>query len=412
MTRLTPGNAARFDLSEIDHAFARDPYPGFRVLREHAPVCRQPDGSLLLTRYAELRRIFEDHQTYSSDKRVDFKPKFGDSPLYEHHTTSIVFNDPPYHTRVRRLLAPFFAARVLRQMETSIGQMVDRLLDDAATRGSFDVVQDFALMVPLNLIGELLGVPPPEREPLRPWANAILGALEPVRSPQQLEQGNRAVEDFKAYLRALIARKRENPPDDDKMDVLWALMHASSENSDDPNALTELEILHNSIFMLNAGHDTTGSLIANGIDLLLRYPEQRQRLQDDPHLIKPAVEEMLRFESPLQIGNRRTTAATTLGDIEVPAGTFLHLGIAAANRDEAEFEAGETFDVARQPNRHLAFAHGIHTCAGNSVARIEARIAFEKLLERFPRFERAGPTVRPHRSRFRVVESLPLMLRR
>ena len=357
-----------------------------------------------------MRTAFSDATLYSSDKRVDFRPRFGDSPLYEHHTTSIVFSDPPYHTRVRRLLAPFFAARVLRQMEASIERMVDDLLDRAATRGSIDVVQDFALVVPLNLIGELLGVPYAERAPLRPWANAILGALEPVRAAAELAVGNQAVEDFKAYLRTLIARKRARPPGAQSLDVLWALIEASEQPDAHGERLSELEILHNSIFMLNAGHDTTGALIANGIDLLLRFPEQRARLAAEPALIKPAIEEMLRYESPLQIGNRRTTAPVSLGGIELPAGTFLHLGIAAANRDPRQFPDPEVFDVAREPNRHLAFAHGIHTCAGNSVARIEARIAFTRLLERFPRFGRAGPTVRPHRSRFRVIESLPVAL--
>jgi cytochrome P450 len=410
--RLTPQTAPGFVLAESDHAFARDPYPDYACLQEHAPVCRQPDGSVLLTRYDDLRRVFNDPVLFSSDKRIDFKPRFGDSPLYEHHTTSIVFNDPPYHTRVRRLLAPFFAARVLRQMEASIARMVNSLLDQAATVGTIDVVQDFALVVPLNLIGELLGVPYGERDPLRAWANAILGALEPVRSPAQLADGNQAVEDFKAYLRALIARKRREPPGPEGLDVLWALIEASELADHDPSAetLSEIEILHNSIFMLNAGHDTTGSLIANGIDLLLRYPEERQRLLENPALIRTAVEEMLRFESPLQIGNRRATAPCAFGGIEFPAGTFLHLGIAAANRDPSQFSEPERFDVSREPNRHLAFAHGIHTCAGNSVARIEARIALTQLLQRFPDFQLEEAAVRPHRSRFRVIDSLRIRL--
>ena len=402
--QLTPDTATQFNLGEVDHDFAVDPYADYAVLREHAPICAQPDGSYVLTRYADIKHTFSDPKIFSSDKRVDFAPKFGDSPLYEHHTHSIVFNDPPYHTRVRRLLGPFFAARVLREMEHSIANMVDRLLDDAAARGRIDVVKDFAHYIPLNLIGDLLGVPQGEREPLHEWAQLILGGLEPVRSPEQLEAGNQAVEEFKAYLRDLIERKRATPPAE--IDVLWALINASESG----DGLTETEILHNSIFMLNAGHDTTGALIANGIDLLLRYPQQKQRLLEDPSLIKPAIEEMLRFESPLQIGNRRITADTHVGDLALPAGTFLHLVIAAGNRDPAVFDAPDDFDVARNPNRHLAFSHGIHTCAGNSVARIEAQIAFSKLLSRYPRMARAAETVRPHRSRFRVIDSLEIDL--
>jgi cytochrome P450 len=406
MPRLTADTAESFVLARVDRGFALDPYPDYSTLRTHAPLCRQPDGSYVLTRYADIREVLGDSARYSSDKRVDFKPRFGDSPLYEHHTTSIVFNDPPYHTRVRRLLAPFFAARVLRQMEASIAAMVDSLLERAAVRGSIDIVSEFALVIPLNLIGDLLGVPYDEREPLQAWAQLILGALEPVRTAEQLAAGNRAVEEFKEYLRDLIARKRREPPDGRGIDVLWALIEASEGGE----GLTELEILHNSIFMLNAGHDTTGALIANGVDLLFRHPGQARRLREDPALIKSAVEEMLRYESPLQIGNRRTTVPVHIGGVDLPAGTFLHLAIAAANRDPAEFPDPERFDVARTPNRHLAFAHGIHTCAGNSVARIEAAIALRKLLERFPHLRQIEATARPERSRFRVVERLRVEL--
>ena len=402
MAKLTPDTAHEFQLSKVDAAFACDPYDDYRTLREHAPLCVQADASVVVTRYEDVKKALGDANTFSSDKRVDFYPRFGDSPLYEHHTTSIVFNDPPYHTRVRKLLGPFFAARVLRQMETSIRRMVDRLLDDAAEKGQLDVVNDFANLIPLNLIGDLLGVPPNHREPLKDWATTILGALEPVRSAEQLAVGNQAVEDFKQYLRELIVAKRKNPPGPDEMDVLWALVEAS-EGGD---GLSELEILHNSIFMLNAGHDTTGSLIANGVDLLLNHPAQKQRLIEQPALIKPAIEEMLRLESPLQIGNRRTTVDTELGGQTIPAGTFLHLIIASANRDADVFDRPDDFIVDRAPNRHLAFSHGIHTCAGNSVARIEASLAFGRLLERFPNFKRASDTVRPHRSRFRVVDHL------
>jgi hypothetical protein len=261
-------------------------------------------------------------------------------------------------------------------------------------------------VIPLNLIGDLLGLPWDEREPLQHWAAAILGALEPVRTAAELADGNSAVEDAKSYLRDLIARKRRSPPAPHEVDVLWALIEASEKGE----GLSELEILHNSIFMLNAGHDTTGSLIANGMDLLFRHPDQMARLIADPALVKPAIEEMLRMESPLQIGNRRTTRDTEVGGVALPAGTYLHLGIAAANRDPLQFPDPDRFDIAREPNRHLAFSHGIHTCAGNAVARMEASLAFGLLLQRFPSVRPVGPTVRPRRARFRVIESLEVEL--
>src|SRR5246127_404706 len=178
-----------FDLSRLGPAFLIDPYPTYRALREHAPVHKLPDGSFFLTRYDDLAQVYHDAATWSSDKKVDFRPNFADSLLYEHHTTSLVFNDPPIHTRVRRLLAPAFTPRALKALEPRIEALVDRLLDDAARRGTIDVIDDFAAAIPLQLIGDLLGVPQEERGPLRRWSLAILGALEPRLTPQQFETG-------------------------------------------------------------------------------------------------------------------------------------------------------------------------------------------------------------------------------
>ncbi|MBK8763992.1 MAG: cytochrome P450 [Burkholderiaceae bacterium] len=403
---LTADMPSRFVLAAPPPGFAADPYPHLAALREHAPLCAQPDGSWIVSRYDDVREVLTDAERFSSDKQVDFRPKFGDSPLYEHHTMSLVFNDAPYHTRVRKLLAPFFAAQTLRRLQDRVAQMVDELLDRAADRGTLDIVGEFAIAVPLNLVGDLLGVPREEREPLREWANLILGGLDPQRTPEQLAAGNRAVEDFKAYLRELIRWKRAHPAQAQDTDILWALIQSHDAGS----GLSELEIIHNSIFMLNAGHDTTASLIANGIDLLLRHPDQCARLAADPTLMRTAIEEMLRAESPLQFGNRRSRVPLTLAGEQLPAGTFLHVAIAAANRDPRVFADPDRFDVGRDPNRHLAFGHGAHFCAGNAVARMEANIAFTQLLARFPGLVRAGPTVRAERTRFRVIERLPVRL--
>ncbi|MEZ5728349.1 MAG: cytochrome P450 [Burkholderiaceae bacterium] len=399
---LTAESAAGFVLADTDEAFAQDPYPDLGVLRDHAPRCRQPDGSVIVSRYADVREMLSDGKRFSSDKKVDFLPKFGESPLYEHHTTSLVFNDPPYHTRVRRLLAPFFAVQTLRRMQERVEAMVEELLDAAAEKRTIDIMTEFSLAIPLNLVGDLLGVPKSEREPMREWAILILGALDPYRTPEDLDAGNRAVVEFKQYLAELIAWKRRNPDKAADIDILHALIQAA----DAGEGLTDLEIIHNCIFMLNAGHDTTTSLLANGFDMLLNHPEQKRRLVGDPELMRPAVEEMLRYESPLQFGNRRAIDAVEVGGEHFDAGTFFHVCIAAANRDERQFPEPDRFDVGRSPNRQIAFGHGPHTCAGNGVARMEAYVAFGKLLARFPDFERAGPTVRPNRTRFRVIDEL------
>jgi len=168
-------------------------------------VHRMPDGSYFLSRYDDCAAVYRDPETWSSDKTVDFRPNLGDTLLYEHHTTSLVFNDPPYHTRVRKLLAPAFTPRSLMALQPRIEALVDRLLDSAAARGGMDLIADFAAAVPIRLVGDMLGVPETERGPLRGWSLAILGALEPVLTADQLERGNRAVDEFKAYLRDLIA---------------------------------------------------------------------------------------------------------------------------------------------------------------------------------------------------------------
>ena len=252
----------------------------------------------------------------------------------------------------------------------------------------------------------MLGIPGDEREPLRAWATIILGALEPALSQEQLDIGNRAVEDFKAYLKDLIIWKRSRLAKREETDILSTLL-ADHESAD---GLTELELMHNCIFLLNAGHDTTAMLISNGFDLLFRFPDQMARLRADPSLIKSGIEEMLRYESPLQVGNRRTKTEVVVHGETLASGTFIHVGIASANHDEREFPDADALDIARRPNRHLAFGNGIHTCAGNSLARMEASLAFTKLLDRFPTIEQTGPTVRPARARFRVVSELPVRL--
>jgi cytochrome P450 len=398
-----------FDLNRLDVAFLNDPYPTYRALRELAPVPRLPDGSFFLTRYDDLVAVYHDASAWSSDKKIDFKPKFADSLLYEHHTTSLVFNDPPIHTRVRRLLAPVFTPRALKALEPRIEALVDRLLDAAAGRRVIDVIDDLAAAIPVQLIGDLLGVPQDERGPLRQWSLAILGALEPVLTPAQFRQGVGAVDEFKHYLKGLAARRKDDKTRDGR-EILSTLIEASDlgATGGGTDRLSELELIHNCIFLLNAGHETTTNLIGNSIDLLLRHPEARRDLAQHPELIDTAVEEFLRMESSNQLGNRRAARDTALSGIAIPAGSYVHLGIGAANRDPAQFPDPDRLDIRRTPNRHLAFGLGVHACAGMSLARMEARVAIGKLVTRFTTIERAGPFVRGGRARFRGFLHFPV----
>ncbi|MEN0073655.1 MAG: cytochrome P450 [Paracraurococcus sp.] len=397
--------AAGFDLRALPPAFYEDPYPVYRLLRERWPVRRMPDGSLFLTRWADLDRVYRDTRTFTSDKHAEFAPKYGATPLYEHHTTSLVFNDAPLHGRVRRLITSALTPRAIAGMEPALIALVDRLLDTMAARGEADLIEDFAAAIPIEVIGTLLGVPPEERGPLRGWSLAILGALEPVLTPAAAARGNAAVTDFLTYLRGLVARRRA-APGDPATDVLTRLIGGEA----DGERLSEAELLHNCIFLLNAGHETTTNLIGNGLEALLRFPAEKARLLAEPGLIAGAVEEVLRFESSNQLGNRGVAAECEIGGVAVERGTLVTLCIGAANRDPAHVADPERFDIARSPNRHLAFAAGPHQCAGLALARLEGRVAIGRFLARFPGYAPAAPPVRGGRARFRGFLHLPVRL--
>jgi cytochrome P450 len=401
--------ALAFDLKHLEPRFLEDPFPLYRALREHDPVHRMPDGSYFLSRYRDCVEVYHDQHVWSSDKRVDFRPNFAESLLYEHHTTSLVFNDPPYHTRVRKLLAPAFTPRALKALQPRVEALVDHLLDEAAARGTIDLIDDFASAIPVQLIGDMLGVPQEQRGPLRGWSLAILGALEPVLSAEQFARGVTAVAEFKDYLVDLI-RRRLAEGRREESEILSTLIAASA--FDPANAaqerLSEIELLHNCIFLLNAGHETTTNLIGNGIDLLLRHPAALAELRAEPSLIDSAVEEFLRMESSNQLGNRRAAEDTVLGGIHMAKGTYVHIGIGAANRDPAQFPDPDRLDLGRQPNRHLAFATGIHACAGMSLARMEGHVAIGKFVRRFRAIEPAGTPVRGGRARFRGFLHYPV----
>jgi cytochrome P450 len=394
--------AASFDLEKLTPEFYANPYPTYRALRENEPVKRLPNGSYFLTRYDDLVAAYKNTRTFSSDKKKEFSPKYGDSLLYEHHTTSLVFNDPPAHTRVRRLIMGALSPRAIAGMEPDLVALVDRLLDTLAAKGNVDLVEDFATAIPIEVIGNLLDVPHEERGPLRDWSLAILGALEPVIGPDVFARGNKAVRDFLAYLEVLVARRRAKPGNPDR-DVLTRLI----QGEDDGERLTEKELLHNCIFLLNAGHETTTNLIGNGLVALLDHTSEKQRLIENPALVKTAVEEMLRFESSNQLGNRMTVEPFELGGIAMPAGTPVTLCIGAANRDPAQFADPERLDIGRTPNRHLAFGTGAHQCAGMALARLEGAIAISRFLARFPGYALTGEPVRGGRVRFRGYLSVP-----
>ena len=398
--------ARSFDINSIDAAFLADPYPTYRALQEHDPVHRNQDGSFFLSRYADVELTYK-HRSMISDKRAEFAPKFGAGPLYEHHTTSLVFNDPPYHTRVRKLLAAAFSPRKLAELRPVIEGIVSRTLDGLEGRDPFEAIEEFALPLPTQVISRMLAVPESHRGLLRNYSKLILGALDPVITEAQLAAGNAAVEEFGALLRDLIRHRRAHPEGAEGGEMLAALVFGEI----DGERLNDDELVHNCIFLLNAGHETTTSLVGSGLALLMDHPDQLRRLKDEPTLIDTAVDEFLRFESPLQIGNRKTTEPVVFSGVTVPPGTYLHTSIGGANRDPAMFPHADTLDIGRKPNAHLAFITGRHTCLGNALGRMEGRIAIGAFVKRFPRMRRTGPGTLLGRARFRGYDRLPIAVR-
>jgi cytochrome P450 len=398
------GAVRDFQLTRVPPAFLDDPYPWYAALRAHDPVHALEGGGVFLARYDDALAVYRSAHA-SSDKKAEFAPKLGNSPLYEHHTTSLVFNDPPLHTRVRRIILGAVNQKAIARMEPNVARLVDTLLEAMAAKGRVNFIDEFAARIPIEVIGNLLDIPREERGPLRGWSVAILSGLEPKLSPEMFDTGNRAVTEFVDYLKVLVAARRKAPGDHES-DVLTRLIQGEK----DGEKLTETELYHQCIFLLNAGHETTTNLIGNGLWALLNNPGELQRLRADPALVPAAVEEMLRYDGPIQLNNRRLTAPLTLSGKTLPPDTPVTIGIGAANRDPEQFADPERFDVARKPNRHVAFGHGEHVCVGMNVARMEGRIALARLIARFARIELDGAPERDRRVRFRGFRSLPLRL--
>ena len=416
--------AQSLDLRALPRDFLDNPYPVYAALRETEPFKRMPDGSYFLTRHADLVAVYRDAKVFSSDKHVEFGPKYnrapfnqppfatarGVAPLFEHHTSSLVFNDPPLHTRVRRLIMGALTRRAIEAMEPGLVLLVDSLLDKIEAKGGGDLIEDFASAIPVEIIGNLLGVPHAEREPLRGWSLAILGALEPALSPEQEALGNRSVSEFLAYLRKLVADRRLHPSDPEH-DVLTRLIQGEKDNGNGGDALSEVELLQNCVFLLNAGHETTTNLIGNALISLQEWPEQREQLKADlkqaasdeerEQIMGLAVDEFLRFESSNQLSNRRALQATQVNGFDLPAGALITLCIGAANRDPAVYANPEQLDLRRSGNKHLAFGFGVHQCSGLSLARLEGRVAIGRFLQRFPDVQLTQAPQRGGRARFR-----------
>lgn len=364
-----------------------DPYPHYARLRIEAPVCHVPEQGLwMVTRYEDVAAILHDPATFSSAEgmgalmagrvgpnRVNGGLLLG-SGLGAPRV--LIATDPPEHSRLRRLVSRAFTPRAIAGLEPHLREVCDTLVDDllaAADRGEGDLVAQLAFPFPVIVIAELLGIPPERRSDFKRWSDALVGALAGDGSPS----GSQAVlAEMFTYLSEVVERRRRQPGDD----VISRLVGGT--DPDDPDSLDPAEITLFSILLLVAGNETTTNLIGNGAAALAAHPEQARRLREDPTLLPAAIEEILRWDAPVQGLFRSTTTDVDVAGVILPADAMVMVCFASANRDSRHFPDADRFDIARRPTDHLAFGHGIHSCLGGSLARLEARLVGEALLAR------------------------------
>lgn len=369
----------------FDPAFRIDPYPVYERLRREAPVYNGPFGALVLSRYADCEAILRDPRS-SSDARnsTAFAEFIAQNPDAEQNvgffaqTRPFLFLDPPDHTRLRGLVNKAFTPRAIDKLRDRIQEIVNELLDRADAKGGIEVVEEFAYLVPVQVICEMLGVPVKDHELFKDWSRELARSLDPEELlPQDvIERRQKAIDSFGEYFGGLIADHKSHPRDD----LLSALI-AAEESGD---KMSEQELLATCILLLVAGHETTVNLIGNGTLALLRNPAQLALLHSDPSLIRSAVEEFLRFDPPVQFTVRVALEDMTLGDVSLTKGQQAILLLAGANRDPDVFADPDRLDITRGENRHLAFSHGIHYCVGAPLARLEAEVALGTMVQRFP----------------------------
>ncbi len=391
-----------FDLYNPPSDFIKNVYKYYNLLREKSPIHKNSDGSYILTRYKDLVGVYRNFKVWSSDKRTEFGAKFGSSPLFEHHTTSVVFVDPPDHTRIRKIFQQAFTPKSMHGLERNINKLVDSYLVMMHAKKKFDFVSDFSFRLPVDVVCSVLGVPSEDRHLIRDWAHKILGALEPKLTHKQFNEGSSAVINFKQYLKDQIKFRKTHKDINKADEVLSLLIEAEGLE------LSETELLHQCIFMLNAGHETSTNMLSHGLNELINHKDQYKLLQKEPKRIDTAIDEILRFQPPIQINNRRCLEKTKLGDVIVPEGTSVHMIIAGANRDPLQFFKPETFDISRSPNRHLSFGLGIHICAGINLARVEAKVAFQSLMSSFREINLLKKPKVANRIRFREIKEMQI----
>jgi cytochrome P450 PksS len=394
-------------------AFRADPYQTLARWRAESPVVRTklPDKQTawLVTRYDDAVTVLKDPRFANDRRQALSREQAARQPwmpsLFKKLERSMLNADGPDHGRLRGLVHKAFSPRLVGNMVERVQTISSELLDEVEARGRIDLICDYALPLPTTIIAEMMGVPAPDRHKFHRWSNSLITSSG---SRWGMLAAFRSVWAFIRYIRKLIELRTAHPGDD----LVSALVHA--READD--RLSEDELMAMIFLLLVAGHETTVNLIGNGVLALLEHPEQLDRLREDPELIKPAVEELLRYDSPVQLASERyAREELTIGGVAIAPGEAVHALLGSANRDERQFDRPDELDFTREPNRHLAFGQGAHYCLGAPLARLEGQVAINTLLRRFPDLRLAIPSLSLRRRRglgLRGLESLPLAFSR
>jgi cytochrome P450 len=384
--------------------FSANPYPLYKFLRTRYPLMRTPIGFWIATRYADCLDILRDKRFLAFDLNAldAFPPDDGLKSMREALQHAIVFRNPPDHTRLRKLMTTFFSPAVVDGLQPRIQNIADHLLDAVQARGSMDLIEDVAFPFPIDVLAEVMGASDEDKPMFRDWMRTLGVPLDPVISANDpgVEVRN-AIADVRRYFSDLAAERRKHPRED-----LISIMVAAEGRGD---LETEEELIFSAMFTLLAGHETTMNMIGNGMLALLRNPDALVRLKSAPSLIEAALDEFLRFDSPVQVTFRTASEDIELGGRTIPRGEHVVVFLGAANRDPERFPEPDKLDIARADNHHLSFAAGPHRCIGEVLAKVEGRIAFETILRRMPRLALVdrNPKWRPAMS-LRGLQSLPM----
>ncbi len=386
---MTKTSLAAFDELLVSPEFVADPYPILHQLREEDPVHWSDSiGGWIVTRYDDIVPTFREVSRFSNEGRlakvVEYLPaesraKF--KPFEDHfRAKSLIHSDPPDHTRLRSLVTTVFNATRVEAMRPRIQAIIDQILDSVQGAGQMDVIRDVAVPLPFAVLGGILGVPLSDQSHVKEWADGLL-AFQGVNKPSEaiLEYSQKSLIAIKGYMTELIKEKRRQPAED----LLSHLLAAESAG----DKLSEQELIYTCITLLVAGHETTTSFIGNGIYTLLNHPDQWRLLQEEPSLLNSALEEILRYESPVSRQPRLTKHDTELGGKQISQGQVVFQMVNSANRDPAYFADPDEFNIRRQPNRHIAFGLSIHFCVGAVLARTEGQVVFRTILDRLPKLQ-------------------------